>query len=70
MATLLDPGDAQVRAAITESRQLFETMGAGLWLARLDATEAGGAAAEVPSPAPARAAARPVERPPVPADRG
>jgi hypothetical protein len=70
MATLLDPGDAQVRAAITESRQLFEKMGAGLWLARLDATEAGGAAAEVPSPAPARAAARPVERPPVPADRG
>lgn len=70
MATLLDPGDAQVRAAITESRLLFETMGAGLWLARLDAAEAGGAAAIAPSPGSARAAARPVERPPVPADRG
>jgi class 3 adenylate cyclase/tetratricopeptide (TPR) repeat protein len=70
MATLLDPGDAQVRAAITESRLLFETMGAGLWLARLDAAEAGEAAAMAPSPGSARAAARPVERPPVPADRG
>ena len=39
MATLLGPGDAQVRAAIAESRQLFEQMGAGLWLARLDAAE-------------------------------
>ena len=36
-------GDAQVQAAIAESRQLFERMGAGLWLARLD----GAAAAEV-----------------------
>ncbi len=72
MATLLDPGDAQVRAAITESRQLFEKMGAGLWLSMLDAAEAGGADAAEPasSPASARSAARPVERPPVAADRG
>jgi class 3 adenylate cyclase/tetratricopeptide (TPR) repeat protein len=70
IATLLDPGDPQVRAAVTESRQLFEKMGAGLWLARLDAAEAGGEAAMATSPAPARAAAHPVERPPVPANRG
>jgi len=37
MATLLGPGDPRVRAAIDESRRLFEQMGAGLWLARLDA---------------------------------
>ena len=37
MAMLLGSGDAQVRAAIDESRQLFERMGAGRWLARLDA---------------------------------
>jgi tetratricopeptide (TPR) repeat protein len=43
MATLLGTGDAQVRAAVTESRQLFEKMGAGLWLGLLDATEARGA---------------------------
>ncbi len=41
MATLLGPGDPQVRAAIAESRGLFERMGAGLWLALLDAAEAG-----------------------------
>jgi len=37
MADLLGQGDPRVRAAIDESRQLFERMGAGLWLARLDA---------------------------------
>jgi class 3 adenylate cyclase/tetratricopeptide (TPR) repeat protein len=37
MATLLDRDDPRVRAAIDESRQLFERMGAGVWLARLDA---------------------------------
>lgn len=37
IATLLGPGDEPgVRAAIDESRRLFERMGAGLWLARLD----------------------------------
>lgn len=45
MATLLDSGDAQARAAIAESRQLLERMGAGLWLARLDAAETGNAVA-------------------------
>jgi len=74
MATLLAPGDVQVRAAIAETRQLFEKMGAGLWLARLDAAEAvadaGGATAPAASPVTSRQAARPAERPPVPADRG
>jgi class 3 adenylate cyclase/tetratricopeptide (TPR) repeat protein len=37
MATLLGPADPRVRAAIDESRQLFERMGAAFWLARLDA---------------------------------
>ncbi len=40
MSTLLGMGDPQVRAAVTESRVLFERMGAGLWLGLLDATEA------------------------------
>ncbi len=40
MSTLLGMGDPQVRAAVTESRGLFERMGAGLWLGLLDATEA------------------------------
>ena len=43
MSTLLGTGDAQVRAAVAESRQLFERMGAGLWLGLLHATEARGA---------------------------
>ena len=41
MATLLGPSDAGVRAAIAESRGLFERMGAGLWIGLLDAAEAG-----------------------------
>ena len=40
MATLLGHDDPRVRAAIEESRQLFERMGAGLWLARLEALAA------------------------------
>ncbi len=36
MASLLGTGDHRVRAAVEESRRLFEQMGAGLWLARLD----------------------------------
>ncbi len=36
MATLLDTSDPRVRAAIDDSRHLFERMGAGFWLARLD----------------------------------
>jgi hypothetical protein len=36
MATLLDTSDPRVRAAVDESRQLFEQMGAGLWLGLLD----------------------------------
>ena len=45
MATLLDHADGQVRAAIAESRRLFESMGAGLWLARLESAEAARATA-------------------------
>ncbi len=37
MATLLGDDDAAVHEAIDESRRLFERMGAGLWLAQLDA---------------------------------
>ncbi len=48
MATLLDTSDSRVRAAIDESRHLFEQMGAGLWLARLDAALADPAAARTP----------------------
>jgi class 3 adenylate cyclase/tetratricopeptide (TPR) repeat protein len=78
MATLLGPGDAQVRAAIAESRQLFERMGAGLWLARLDATEArwasaaeaGRATAPAASAATPHPAARLAMHPAVPAERG
>ena len=62
MATLLGPGDAQVRAAVAESRGLFERMGAGLWLAWLDAAEAGGATTPATSPA--------TPGPVVPAERG
>jgi hypothetical protein len=40
MATLLGSDDAGVRAAIDESRHLFDQMGAGLWLARLDRASA------------------------------
>ena len=39
MATLLGSTDAAVREAIEESRRLLEQMGAGLWLARLDAAD-------------------------------
>jgi len=62
MATLLGTGDAQVRAAVAESRQLFERMGAGLWLGLLDATEA--REALVPKARPG------VEQLTVPADHG
>jgi hypothetical protein len=70
MATLLGSGNGQVRAAVAESRELFETMRAGLWLAQLDAAEAGSATGTGVSPAASRQPARPTERPPVPADRG
>ena len=36
MASVLGGDDTAVRAAIDESRRLFEGMGAGLWLAELD----------------------------------
>jgi hypothetical protein len=62
VATLLGGGDATVRAAIDESRRLFEQMGAGLWLRLLDAATAG------PSTAPATGVATP--GPAVPAERG
>ena len=42
MATLLDAGDLRVRAAIEESRRLFERMGANLWLVLLDRALAAG----------------------------
>jgi len=48
MATLLGDGDTRVRAAVDESRRLFEQMGAGLWLARLDAALGGSGAAPTP----------------------
>jgi tetratricopeptide (TPR) repeat protein len=59
MATLLGSGDAQVRAAIAESRGLFERMGAGLWLALLDSAETGWATAPGASPATPPAALNP-----------
>ncbi len=62
MASLLGPADPQVRAAIAESRQLFEKMGAGLWLSRLDAAETSRASA------PTARSATP--QPAVPAERG
>jgi hypothetical protein len=68
MATLLHLRDAQVRAAIAESRQLFERMGAGLWLTRLDAAEAGRATAPEASLATPRPAV-PADQPVVPANR-
>ena len=37
MATLFGDRDPAVNAAIDESRRLFQAMGAGLWLAKLDA---------------------------------
>ncbi len=40
MATLVGDRDAVVHAAIDESRHLFERMGAGFWLARMDAATA------------------------------
>ena len=67
MAVLLGTGDPQVRAAIGESRQLFERMGAGLWLGLLDDAEAG----QVAAPAARPTAARPgvLSNAPVPADQ-
>ncbi len=50
MATLLPGDDPRIRAAIDESRRLFEQMGAGLWLARLDAALATGARARARCP--------------------
>jgi hypothetical protein len=41
MATLLDPRLPEVRAAIDESRAIFERLGARAWLARLDEVLAG-----------------------------
>jgi class 3 adenylate cyclase/tetratricopeptide (TPR) repeat protein len=71
MATLLDTGDAQVRAAITESRQLFGRMGAGLWLALLDAAEASRTTAPGATAQEARTATpHPAVHPAVPAERG
>ena len=60
MATLLGTDDAGVRAAVDESRRLFEQMGAGLWLARLDAAAADPVTADPaarPGPAAGSAAA-------------
>ena len=56
MATVLGGDDPHVRAAIDESRRLLEGMGAGLWLARLDAAMAARSGtppgrATVPAPA-------------------
>jgi tetratricopeptide (TPR) repeat protein len=56
MATLLGGGDPQVRAAIDESRQLFEQMGAGLWLARLESATGPQAAPTAPAAIPGGAA--------------
>jgi len=53
MAALLDTSDPRVRAAIDESRRLFERMGAGFWLARLDAALATEPAGESRSERPA-----------------
>ena len=67
MATLLGTPDPQVRAAISESRQLFERMGAGLWLGLLDDAEAGRASPSAARPVTPRPTARPHPR--VPADQ-
>jgi class 3 adenylate cyclase/tetratricopeptide (TPR) repeat protein len=61
MAILLGHGDPRVRAAIDESRRLFEQMGAGLWLALLDTVLAGSDA-----PATPRAPAAPSSASPAP----
>ncbi len=61
MAILLGHGDPRVRAAIDESRRLFEQMGAGLWLALLDTVLAGSDA-----PATPRAPASPSSASPAP----
>ena len=67
MAVLLGTADAQVRAAISESRQLFAQMGAGLWLGLLDDAEAGRVAAPTARPAAPRVGVLPSA--PVPADQ-
>jgi hypothetical protein len=67
MAMLLGTADARVRAAISDSRQLFERMGAGLWLGLLDDAEAGQAAAPAARPAAPRPGVLPDA--PVPADQ-
>ena len=66
IATLLDTGDPRVRAAVDESRHLFEQMGAGLWLARQDealarsdATAASPASEPAPGSAEGAASAAP-----------
>jgi hypothetical protein len=67
MAMLLGTADVRVRAAISESRQLFERMGAGLWLGLLDDAEAGQADSPAAHPVPPRPSAHPHPR--VPADQ-
>ena len=70
IATLLDVDDPRVRAVVDESRRLFEQMGAGLWLARLD-TALGDAQGAPASTAPASSFPAPTTprrpRPPDPA---
>jgi tetratricopeptide (TPR) repeat protein len=67
LAALLGSGDPQVRVAIDESRQLLESMGAGLWLGLLDDAEAAGAAmTKAHTAAPQRTMP---SNPAVPADR-
>jgi hypothetical protein len=67
MAMLLGTADVRVRAAISESRQLFERMGAGLWLGLLDDAEAGRASPSAARPVTPRPTAHPHPR--VPADQ-
>jgi hypothetical protein len=67
MAMLLGTADARVRAAISESRQLLERMGAGLWLGLLDDAVAGQADSPAAHPVTPRLGAHPHPR--VPADQ-
>jgi class 3 adenylate cyclase/tetratricopeptide (TPR) repeat protein len=62
MAALLGRDDDHVRAAIDESRDLLQRMGARLWIDRLDAAEASRASVPVPRPASEQQA--------VPSERG
>jgi len=61
MAILLGTSDARVRDAVDESRRLFERMGAGLWLARLDAVLAASPGSAAPAVAAAERAALPTD---------